>query len=54
LGFPSLVAVINSQTSNPASIEYLEGLDSRPAVSRSFDPSSQAVAQHVGPRTPMS
>jgi hypothetical protein len=26
LGFPSLVAAIESQTSNPASIEYLEGI----------------------------
>jgi len=26
LGFPSLVAAIKSQTSNPASIEYLEGI----------------------------
>jgi len=26
LGFPSLVAAIMSQTSNPASIEYLEGI----------------------------
>lgn len=25
-GFPSLVAAIESQTSNPASIEYLEGI----------------------------
>jgi hypothetical protein len=26
LGFPSLVAAIDSQTSNPAGIEYLEGI----------------------------
>lgn len=26
LGFPSLVAAIESQTSNPASIEYLQGI----------------------------
>jgi len=26
LGFPSLVAAIRSQSSNPASIEYLEGI----------------------------
>jgi hypothetical protein len=26
LGFPSLVAAIRSQTANPASIEYLEGI----------------------------
>jgi len=26
LGFPSLVAAIKSQTSNPASIQYLEGI----------------------------
>jgi hypothetical protein len=26
LGFPSLVAAVDSQTSNPASIEYLEGI----------------------------
>jgi hypothetical protein len=26
LGFPSLVAAIKSQSSNPASIEYLEGI----------------------------
>lgn len=26
LGFPSLVAAIGSQTSNPASIEYLQGI----------------------------
>jgi hypothetical protein len=26
LSFPSLVAAIKSQTSNPASIEYLEGI----------------------------
>ena len=26
LGFPSLVAAIESQTSSPASIEYLEGI----------------------------
>jgi hypothetical protein len=26
LGFPSLVAAINSQTSNPAGIEYLQGI----------------------------
>ena len=26
LGFPSLVAAIDSQTSNPASIEYLQGI----------------------------
>lgn len=26
LGFPSLVAAVESQTANPASIEYLEGI----------------------------
>jgi hypothetical protein len=26
LGFPSLVAAVGSQTSNPASVEYLEGI----------------------------
>jgi hypothetical protein len=36
LGFPSLVAAIGSQTSNPASIEYLEG------IARSYErPSGQ-------------
>ena len=36
LGFPSLVAAIKSQTSNPASIEYLEG------IARSYErPSGQ-------------
>jgi hypothetical protein len=36
LGFPSLVAAIRSQTSNPAGIEYLEG------IARSYErPSGQ-------------
>jgi hypothetical protein len=36
LGFPSLVAAIESQTSDPASIEYLEG------IARSYErPSEQ-------------
>jgi hypothetical protein len=36
LGFPSLVAAIESQTSNPAGIEYLEG------IARSYErPSGQ-------------
>lgn len=36
LGFPSLVAAVKSQTSNPASIEYLEG------IARSYErPSEQ-------------
>ena len=36
LGFPSLVAAIRSQTANPASIEYLEG------IARSYErPSAQ-------------
>jgi hypothetical protein len=36
LGFPSLVAAIRSQTSNPASFEYLEG------IARSYErPSGQ-------------
>jgi hypothetical protein len=26
LGFPSLVAAVRSQTANPASVEYLEGI----------------------------
>jgi hypothetical protein len=37
MGFPSLVAAIESQTSNPASIEYLEGIArsyERPSVQR--------------------
>ena len=38
LGFPSLVAAIESQTSNPASIEYLEG------IARSYErPSGQGL-----------
>ncbi len=36
LGFPSLVAAIDSQTANPAGIEYLEG------IARSYErPSGQ-------------
>jgi hypothetical protein len=41
LGFPSLVAAIKSQTSNPASIEYLEG------IARSYErPSGQGRCTH--------
>jgi hypothetical protein len=36
LGYPSLVAAVKSQTSNPASVEYLEG------IARSYErPSGQ-------------
>jgi len=41
LGFPSLVAAIESQTSNPASIEYLKG------IARSYErPSGQSQCTH--------
>ena len=54
LGFPSLVAAIESQTSNPASIEYLQGIArsyERAVRAAPMNTLRQLIAHHTADRT---